>query len=72
MIKNSIIFYYKNDVVLGDYFFNSANFAITLLNQVDVKQSHVIDNNCNFANANNIFKQLFIRINSPLKIQHIG
>ncbi len=49
MIKNSIIFYYKNDVVLGDYFFNSANFAITLLNQVDVKQSHVIDNNCNFA-----------------------
>ncbi len=50
MIKNSILFYYKDDYSLGDYFSNSANFAIALLNQVaGIKQSHVIGNNCNFA-----------------------
>lgn len=50
MIKNSIVFYYSDDYSLGNYFINSANFAIALLNQVEeLKQSHVINNNCNFA-----------------------
>jgi len=50
MIKNSIIFYYKDDYSLNDYFYNSANFGVSLLNQkADIKQSHVVGNDCNFA-----------------------
>jgi hypothetical protein len=42
--------YYKDDPSLGDYFYNCGEYATNLLNlNVNIKQSHVTDSNCNFA-----------------------
>lgn len=48
MIKNAILFYYRNDLKLGDYFYNCADYAITLLNQKrEIVQNYVVDHQCN-------------------------
>ena len=48
MIKNAILFYYQHDIKLGNYFYNCADYAITLLNQKsNIVQNHVADKNCN-------------------------
>ena len=50
MIKNAILFSYQDDSKLANYFSNCAIHAEYYLNlKNNIKQSHVKDNNCNFA-----------------------
>jgi len=49
MIQNAILFFYKNDDKLGNYFLNCASHAKYLLNMKDtIKQTYVKNENCNF------------------------